>query len=102
MAVLETPYQTTTTAPSDRELSTVAWFQQRAPVDVKALANALGLRVWEDPKLPAAVAGKLVYDSRLGGTEPYAIVVRASDSYARKRFTVAHEIAHFLLHRNRL
>jgi Zn-dependent peptidase ImmA (M78 family) len=72
-------------------------FQNVAPVDVTGLAEALGLNVWEDDDLPEGVSGKLFLDSEHGG---YSIVVRASDAYVRRRFTVAHEIAHFLLHRN--
>jgi hypothetical protein len=75
-------------------------FQGSAPVDVTGLAEALGLRVWEDDSLPRGVAGKLFQDPFNGGPEGFSIVVRASDPYVRRRFTVAHEIAHFVLHRN--
>jgi hypothetical protein len=76
-------------------------FQQFVPVDVTGLAEALGLSVWEDDDLPKGISGKLFKDtSEHGGTAGYSIVVRASDAYVRRRFTVAHEIAHFLLHRN--
>jgi IrrE N-terminal-like domain len=75
-------------------------FQQFVPVDVTGLAEALGLNVWEDDDLPKGISGKLFKDSDHGGTAGYSIVVRASDAYVRRRFTVAHEIAHFLLHRN--
>jgi Zn-dependent peptidase ImmA (M78 family) len=33
------------------------------------------------------------------GQQQYNIVIRAQDPVVRKRFTVAHETAHFLLHR---
>src|SRR5580693_4208343 len=77
-------------------------FQQSAPVDVTGLAEALGLTVWEDDSLPQGISGKLFQDPIRGGAERYSITVRASDAYVRKRFTVAHEIAHFVLHRNRI
>jgi|ERR1700722_3267223 len=75
-------------------------FQQSAPVDVTKLAEVLGLNVWEDDSLPEGISGKLFKDPIKGGPEGYSITVRASDAYVRKRFTVAHEIAHFILHRN--
>jgi hypothetical protein len=75
-------------------------FQVTAPVDVSRLADALGLKVWEDDSLPAGTAGKLFQDPVNGGVKGYSISVRASDPYVRRRFTVAHEIAHFVLHRN--
>lgn len=80
----------------------ISRFQQSAPVDVTGLAEALGLRVWEADGLPEGVSGKLFKDRTNGGSEGYSIVVRSSDPYVRRRFTAAHEIAHFLLHRDRV
>lgn len=80
----------------------ISRFQQSAPVDVTGLAEALGLAVWESDDLPAGVSGKMFEDPTNGGPSRYSIVVRASEPFVRKRFTVAHEIAHFLLHRNRI
>jgi Zn-dependent peptidase ImmA (M78 family) len=83
-------------------LSIIGRFQSSAPVNVTALAEALGLRVWEDAALAKGISGKLFRDPSSGGPEGYSIVVRASDAYVRRRFTVAHEIAHFILHRDRI
>jgi len=76
-------------------------YQQDAPVHVIGLANALGINVWELP-LPVEVSGKIWIDRENGGTSGYSIAVNASDAFVRKRFTVAHECAHFILHRNRI
>ncbi|MGH7571027.1 MAG: ImmA/IrrE family metallo-endopeptidase [Gemmatimonadota bacterium] len=78
-------------------------FQARAleageAVDVVGLAEALGIAVHEED-LEKGVAGVLKRDYEQGGKSDYMIVVNASHGFARKRFTVAHEIAHFLLHR---
>jgi len=74
--------------------------QDSAPVDVTGIAKVLGLKVWESSQLPPEIAGKLFRDrSNPLGQQQYNIVVRAQDPLVRKRFTVAHEIAHFLLHR---
>ena len=37
-----------------------------------------------------------------GGFSGFSIAVNAGDAYTRKRFTIAHEIAHFILHRDSL
>jgi len=76
-------------------------FQQVAPVDVVGLADALGVNVWEDD-LDAPISGKLFIDRLNGGTSGYSIVVNKIEPLRRKRFTVAHEIAHFILHRDDL
>lgn len=78
-------------------------FQNQPPVDVTGIAQALGLNVWEsDTDMPDGISGKIFRDPFSGGTEGFSIVVRASDSYVRRRFTVAHEIAHFILHRDQI
>jgi hypothetical protein len=63
-------------------------FQSAAPVDVSALAVALGINVWESEFLPDGVSGKLFRDPENGGSEGFSIIVRESDAYPRKRFTV--------------
>jgi hypothetical protein len=76
----------------------ITHFQSRAPVDILGLANALGLNVWEDD-LPDGISGKLFRDADNGGVSGYSILVNSPEPPVRKRFTTAHEIAHFILHR---
>lgn len=81
----------------------ISRFQNEAPVDVTGIAEALGLSVWEsDAELPEGVSGKIFRDPFAGGAEGFSIIVRESDPYVRRRFTVAHEIAHFVLHRDQI
>jgi hypothetical protein len=80
----------------------IAKHQQAAPVDVVGIANELGLRVWEMPSLPPTISGKIFRDPLNGGESGFSIAVNASEHSTRKRFTIAHEIAHFILHRNHL
>jgi hypothetical protein len=69
------------------------------PVNITAVAKVLGLNVWESDSLPEEVAGKIFRDLKgTGGFNGYSVVVRAQDPFVRKRFTVAHELAHYLLH----
>jgi hypothetical protein len=82
-------------------MATIAPFQRSAPVDVLGVANAFGLNVWEE-ELEKGVSGKLFRDDVNGGSAHYSIIVNAPESLTRKRFTVAHEIAHFILHRNQI
>jgi len=74
--------------------------QTHVPVDVVGIAKVLGLEVYESQDLPAGIAGKIFRDPKHGGQGGYSIVVRGADPFVRKRFTVAHEIAHYLLHRH--
>lgn len=72
--------------------------QTAAPVKVAALAQDLGIRVWESA-MPDEISGKLRQDPERGGSSGYAIYVNKTHHRNRQRFTVAHELAHFLLHR---
>jgi hypothetical protein len=76
--------------------------QISAPVNVIALASDLGVTVWESDKLGPSISGKLFKDPANGGTSGWSILVRATDPLFRKRFTAAHEIAHFVLHRKEI
>ena len=63
----------------------------RAPVDVDSVARSLKLRVLQDD-LDEEVSGLLV--SRDGSA---SIIVRKHDPLVRRRFTIAHEIGHYVL-----
>lgn len=65
--------------------------QDHCPIDVEAIATALGLKIVET-ELPEEVSGLLV-----SGPNGEFIVVQESDYPNRKRFTIAHEIAHHFL-----
>jgi hypothetical protein len=76
-------------------------FRSTAPVNIAGLAKALGLAV-RQAYLAPHIAGEIFPDLYRGGPSGYTIRVNASDSPRQKRLTVAHEIAHFLRHRERI
>jgi Zn-dependent peptidase ImmA (M78 family) len=75
-------------------------FTDNVPVDIIGLANALGLTVIESDL--GMNAGEIFRDIRRGGFSGYSIVVNANDPHVRQRYTIGHEIAHFLRHRDRV
>jgi Zn-dependent peptidase ImmA (M78 family) len=89
------------TAVSD-EQAIIQRFQNSLPVDVTSLAEALGIKVWESSTMPDDVSGKIMRDEKHGGGAKYSILVNSKHPYLRKRFTVAHEIAHYILHREQI
>lgn len=66
--------------------------------DIAELANKLGVKVFADDLLPYE-HGYLEYDPLCESTSGFKVVINAHDSRERQRFTVAHELAHFLLHK---
>ena len=73
-------------------------FQKKPPVDVGKLANRLGARVYVFGRWPDHISGKVYRNNKDGGTAGYVIGVNKNHSSTRKRFTIAHEIAHIILH----
>lgn len=74
----------------------LARFQQEFPVKVGSVAKELGVTI-KISTLPAGISGEI---RELDG----AIVIKVNrhDSKERQRFTIAHEISHFLLHKDRI
>jgi Zn-dependent peptidase ImmA (M78 family) len=95
MPVLENPVEALTPG------QIISKYQSQAPVDVVAIANDLGINVWAK-SFPDSISGKIFRDPMNGGISGFSIVVNESHSFVRQRFTVAHEIAHFVLHRRKL
>jgi len=46
------------------------------------------------------IAGMIIRDRRLSPPSGFTIYVNAEDNPRRQRFTIAHEIAHYVLHRD--
>jgi len=70
-------------------------FASTYPVDVKAAAEAIGVRVLFDD-LPAGISGKIQRDH----DGSYYIVANRHEPEYRQRFTIAHELGHFMYHRD--
>ena len=71
-------------------------YKKSIPVKVVALARELGLGVKKTKQRDDSRSGAIVRNS--GGS--YTIWTSARHPWTRRRFTVAHETAHFVLHRD--
>lgn len=80
-------------------LTVIQALQDGAPVRLSAIANALGVRVVATT-LPSGISGEIRPDPDNAGQ--FVIKVNRNDSARRQRFTVAHEIGHYLLHRDQI
>lgn len=74
---------------------------QTAPVDVNAIAKDLGLEIFESD-LGQGISGALVRDPTYETQSGFVIFVNSEEAYVRQRFTAAHEIGHFVLHRDKI
>ena len=80
-----------------REAKTVDEFTTSYPVRVGELAAELGLKVTRTPLAPK-ISGLIQPSS--DASSGFEIKVNKYEAPERQRFTVAHEIAHYLLHRS--
>ena len=83
-------------------MNIVSKFREVAPVDVEAIAKALKINVHFENGWPANLSGKILKDKEAGGSSGYAIYINNDHPKTRRRFTLAHEIAHFILHRDNI
>ena len=74
-------------------------FTSNIPVKVGELATELGLKVTRTP-LPSKISGLIQPSTE--GRAGFEIRVNKYEVPDRQRFTVAHEIAHYLLHRDEI
>ena len=72
--------------------------QQRAPVQTVNIAQDLGIKVYKTMEWADDISAMIRKDPQ-GGWSGYAIYVNGRHASTRRRFSIAHEIAHFALHR---
>lgn len=80
--------------PIERAAEALLAAHQSTPVPVEAIATDLALLI-EPTALADSVSGILVVSTGRG-----VIGVNKSHSFRRQRFTIAHEIGHYVLHRD--
>jgi Zn-dependent peptidase ImmA (M78 family) len=73
--------------------------ETETPLNLESLIRDLGLELQKTNDLPRDCVGKIEY---LPDTGIYRISVSRSDHYFRQRFTMAHELGHYILHRHRM
>lgn len=72
-----------------------------APIQTAPLAKEMGIRVF-NAAWPDDISGKIQKDEKLGGSSGFAIFVNKDHHANRRRFTIAHEIAHYVLHEEQI
>ena len=70
------------------------------PIQVVSIATELGINVYTVKEWPNDLSGKLQKDE--GSKSGFSIYVNAKHPDVRKRFTIAHEIAHYILHQDKI
>lgn len=81
---------------TEEEKSAILKHQQVLPIQIGLIAKELGLVV-KSSTLQAGISGEIREEN-----DKFVIRVNRHDSKSRQRFTIAHEIGHYLLHRDRI
>lgn len=74
-------------------------YYKSAPVDVHGIAKDLGINVLY-AQLGDNISGAIKKDEMFGGSSGYLILVNQAHHPNRQRFTIAHELAHYILHKD--
>lgn len=81
-----------------RELLTGVKMNEFYPVQIIEIAKSLGFKVFEmslpEDDLSGLIGIDLEYEEKFGTDK--VIAVNSNDNYGHKRFTIAHEIAHYI------
>lgn len=70
----------------------------KVPVDLVALANNNNIKVYNQ-ELPQDISGAIRYSEDL---DIFQILISSDEPFNRKRFTLAHELAHYFLEKEKL
>ena len=81
-----------------KQMAIIRECQRKAPVPVVRIAKALGLIVYKAPNFQTGLSG--IIRRHPDDPQRYAIYVNGSHGINRRRFTIAHETAHYILHRD--
>lgn len=74
---------------------------EEPPINVVKLAKTLGVEVYKITSgWDKRISGLIEKNDEDGGASGYAIYSNGEHSIGRRRFTIAHELAHYVLHRN--
>lgn len=79
----------------NNEAKLIEQFKSSVPVDLDQLLACLGVGLERSSNLDPDISGEL----ERGEHGQFVIRVNASHSLVRQRFTIAHELGHYMLHR---
>ncbi|MDX8384837.1 MAG: ImmA/IrrE family metallo-endopeptidase [Ghiorsea sp.] len=86
---------------SDEHTAIIKPFHNSYPVEIYQVARAFGINTFT-ATMPDDISGSIQLDEKDGGASGYALSVNNTHHANRQRFTAAHEIAHFLLHQDKI
>ena len=69
--------------------------QQKIPVKITDIANDFGIKVYKSTM--SGISGAIIKEDK-----EYVIYINSEDGRNRQRFTIAHEIAHYVLHKDKI
>lgn len=83
----------------DPSTAIIERFTQDAPVDVEGMTRELGITLVREPMEPD-IAGKIIRENSGRSPAGYSIYLNSGDVPRRQRFTLAHELGHYVLHQD--
>ena len=87
---------------SKSPMEIISKYKSRIPVPVVDIAHEMGIKVYKSNGWPNYISGLIRKDPERGGRSGYAIYTNAKHPKTRRRFTIAHELGHYVLHRDEI
>ena len=87
---------------SGSSMEIVSRYKSRVPVPVLDIAHEMGIKVYKSKGWPDYISGLIRMDPERGGSSGYALYTNAKHPKTRRRFTIAHELGHYVLHRDEI
>ncbi len=87
---------------SESLMEIISRYKNRVPVQVVDIAHEMGIKVYKSDSWPDHISGLIRKDPEYGGKSGYAIYTNANHPKTRRRFTIAHELGHYVLHRDEI
>lgn len=78
-----------------KDLEKIFSYQDKLPVAIGGLVRSFGLEAYRVDDMEDGISGAIVKENN-----KYIIYTNANEPIVRRRFTIAHELAHYLLHKN--
>lgn len=87
---------------TEKLMEIISGHQKQAPVRVVDIAHEMGIKVYKSNIWPDHISGLIRKDNKRGGESGYAIFTNARHLKERRRFTIAHELGHYVLHYDKI
>ena len=76
-------------------INNILQYQKEIPIPIVKLANSFNIEVYKVSDMKSDISGAIINENGI-----YTIYTNKNEPEYRRRFTIAHELSHFMLHKD--